>query len=122
MDERAAYATVTGKVIQRLRAGSMNQQQLAVVAGLSQSALSRFENGQSLPDTFEIRRLAVALGKRPSELIDLIEQAFACTEGHAKKISAGDPWSGIASVAVAGLALFGAASIIDELEKRKRRR
>ena len=86
MDDRLKYAAVTGKVIATLRAAKLlNQQALATLAGLSQSSLSRFENGQSLPDAYELRALARAFGQKPNQLVEKIEEAFERSHDAAKK-------------------------------------
>jgi transcriptional regulator with XRE-family HTH domain len=121
MEERLAYATVVGQVVQRLR-GRVSQETLAQKAGLSQSALSRFENGQSLPDAYELRRLASALGKTTSELSTLVEQAFTRTKDVAKKVSSDDTWSGIAAVAMVGFAMVGVVAVLEEQERKAKRR
>lgn len=118
MEERGAYAMVAGQVIQRLR-GNTSQAVLAVKAGLSQSALSRFENGQSTPDLYELRRLAHALGHKPGKFVELIDQAFIRTSDAARKVSGGTAWNGFAAAAIAGLAILGAAAMLEE-EKKKR--
>lgn len=122
MDERATYAAVVGQVIQHLRSGRMNQQQLAQKAELSQSSLSRFEKGQSLPDLFETRRLARALGKKPGEFVELIDQALARTADVARKVSTGDSLDGLAAVALGSLAFLGVVAILGEVEKKGRKR
>jgi len=120
MDERHAYATVTGKLILGLRVlRGLNQGVLASRAGLSQSALSRFENGQTLPDAYELRSLAIALGYKPEQLVDRIEGAFARTRDAARKVSPGTSWKDIAAAGVlAGLAIVGVAAILDEAGKK----
>lgn len=121
MEERLAYATVVGQVVQRLRA-RINQETLAQKAGLSQSTLSRFENGQSLPDAYELRRLASALGKTTSELSTLIEQAFTRTKDVARKVSSDDTWAGIAAVAMVGFAMVGVVAVLEEQERKSKRK
>jgi transcriptional regulator with XRE-family HTH domain len=118
MDERAAFAVVIGRLIQRLRSGGTSQQALAIKAGLSQSALSRFENGQSVPDLYETRRLAMALGYKPEAFMGLIEQSFARTAEVAQKVSKTEAWEGLAAVAVGGLALLGVMAILEESAKK----
>jgi transcriptional regulator with XRE-family HTH domain len=122
MDGRRAYAAVTGQVILRLRSGKFSQETLASRAGLSQSALSRFENGQSLPDAHELRALAIALGHKPGQLVEKIEDAFARTHAAAEKVSPGSPWESIAAGMVAGLAIFGVAAMLEEASKKNPRK
>jgi transcriptional regulator with XRE-family HTH domain len=119
MDERTAYAAVAGQLIQKLRTGRLSQEALATRAGLSQSALSRFENGQTMPDLYEVRSLARALGETPSELIAKIDEAFVRTTEAAKKVSPGVPWAGIAAGVFAGLAVVGVATMLDEAAKKR---
>jgi len=119
IDERTTYAAVVGQVIQRLRAGRMNQQQLALRAGLSQSALSRFEKGQSLPDLYETRRLARALDQKPGQFVDLIDQALVRTADVTKKVSTGDSVDGFAAIALGSLAFLGVVALLGEAEKKK---
>lgn len=119
MDDRLTYAAVVGQVVQQLRAGHMSQQMLATKAGLSQSSLSRFEKGQTLPDMFEMRRLAAALGKKPADFVALIEQALTRTTEVAKKVS---PLDDLAAIALAGLAVVAVATLLDELGKPQRKK
>ena len=122
MDERLAYAAVAGQLILRLRTGKFSQEALAARAKLSQSALSRFENGQSLPDVYELRALAGAFGHKPSELMEKFDEAFARTRDAAKKVSPGSPWEAIAAGMVAGLAIVGVAAMMDETKKNTRKK
>lgn len=121
MEDRLAYATVVGQVVQRLR-GRTSQEALALRAGLSQSALSRFENGQSMPDMYEVRRLSSALGMSPGDFMTLIDQAFARTRAVAKKVSSSDTWAGIATVAMVGFAMVGVVAVLEEQERKSKRR
>ena len=123
MDERNAYAAVIGKLLQQLRTmRGMHQGQLAAGARLSQSALSRFENGQTLPDAYELRALAVALNYKPADFIARIEEAFNRTRDAAKKVSSSSsdtPWANVAASMLAGLALVGVATMLNEANKKK---
>lgn len=96
----------------------MNQQQLAHKAGLSQSSLSRFEKGQSLPDMFQARRIARALDKTLHEFADRIEQAATATDEVAKKVKPGTTMDGLTAVALGGLALLGVAAMLDDAAKK----
>lgn len=118
MDERSVYAAVVGQLIQRLR-GAVSQATLAKRAGLSQSALSRFENGQSMPDIHETRRLAGALGRSPADFVSLVERSYERATTVAKKTTtkkaiSSDIWSDIAAVAIVGLAIIAVAAILEE--------
>lgn len=100
----------------------MSQAALATRAALSQSALSRFENGQSLPDMYETRRLARALGRTPAQLLDLVDQAFARAAQVAPKVATEDQWNSIAAAALAGLAIIAVVAILEEAERKNRKK
>jgi transcriptional regulator with XRE-family HTH domain len=120
MDERQAYAAVTGQLISQLRAQRrLSQGLLATRAALSQSALSRFEKGQTLPDLYEVRRLAQALALPPSQLMERIEDAFARTRDAAKKVSSSTAFEALAAGVLGGLAIAGVAAMLDEANKKK---
>jgi transcriptional regulator with XRE-family HTH domain len=122
VDERQAYAAVVGQLVARLRQGRMSQAALAAKAGLSQSALSRFEQGQTLPDAYELRRIAMALGQSPEKLVAQIELAFANSAEAARRVSKGSPWENLAAGMIAGLAIIGVAAILDEAANGDRRK
>lgn len=124
VDERPAYAAVIGKLVLRLRSmRGLSQGQLATAAGLSQSALSRFENGQTLPDAYELRALANALGDKPDHFMARIEEAFARTRDAARKVSPGTPWGDIAAAgALTALAIVGVAAMLDDANKKAGRK
>lgn len=69
VDERLVYAVALGATIAQRRQGRMTQRALALDAGLSQSALSRFETGQTMPDAYELHRLALALEVTVAQLV-----------------------------------------------------
>jgi len=85
-DERVTYARIAGAVIRRLREGTP-QAAVAASSGLSQSALSRFENGQSLPDMYETMRLARALGRTPSDLLRLVDHEVVMLVGRSREVA-----------------------------------
>lgn len=102
--DRELYAVVVGKLIQRARVAlKLNQAALAARAELSQSALSRFENGQSMPDFFETRRLAIALEVHAGNLFDAADRAYDRAVGIIEKLSptVRPPLSAVADLAVA---------------------
>jgi transcriptional regulator with XRE-family HTH domain len=84
--ERVIYARVAGEVIRKLRAGAA-QSAVASSSELSQSALSRFENGKSLPDMYETRRLAHALGRTPGSLLDMVDEELVILVGRSAPVS-----------------------------------
>jgi transcriptional regulator with XRE-family HTH domain len=100
----------------------MTQQALAALAELSQSSLSRFEKGQSLPDLYETRQLTRALEISPSQFVDLVDKAFARTIALQKKMPRNEAPDGLATVALAGLAILGVVAILGESAAKKGRR
>jgi transcriptional regulator with XRE-family HTH domain len=67
-----------GAVLRALRRQrAMSQDELSQLASVSQSSLSRWELGETGPDVRELWRLAGALGKRPFELVLLVEHRLA---------------------------------------------
>jgi transcriptional regulator with XRE-family HTH domain len=116
MDDRVAYAVVVGQLIQQLRQRT-SQVDLAKRAGLSQSSLSRFEKGQTMPDVFEMHRLAKALGRTSSEFMILVERSFQRTEDVAKKAVNADALSGVAAAVLGALSVVAVTAIIEELSK-----
>lgn len=120
--ERQVYAAVVGRLIQRSRAKlNERQEDLATRAGLSQSALSRFENGQSLPDLFELRALARALEEEPEEFVAKTERAFTLTREAADKVAPGAAWADVvASGVLSAVVVVGVAALFDRSSKRAR--
>lgn len=112
-DERALFVAVLGQVIRALRtsASRMSQETLAIRAGLSTSALSRFETGQTAPDLYELRRVSSALGTSPAAVCRIVEESFDRARVIAQKTSAGRSPSAIAGLAV--LAVSGLVGLAD---------
>ena len=85
--------------------------------------MSRFENGQTLPDAYELRALAAALGDKPDHFVARIEEAFTRTRDAAKKVSPGTPWGEIAAAgAPTALAIVGVAAMLDEANQKSGRK
>jgi len=123
MEERRAYAAVAGQMILQLRnARRLSQEGLAKKAQLSQSSLSRFENGQTLPDAYELRMLAAALDHPPHRFLEKIEQAFARTREAAMKVTTGTLWPEVAAGVITGLAMVGVATTLAESEGKGSRK
>lgn len=62
LSERQIFAITFGQMLRGLReTGKLTQADLAKRARLSQSALSRFEKGQSIPDVWQLGGLGAAL-------------------------------------------------------------
>jgi hypothetical protein len=75
-----------------------------------------------MPDMYEVRRLSSALGMSPGDFMTLIDQAFARTRAVAKKVSSSDTWAGIATVAMVGFAMVGVVAVLEEQERKSKRR
>jgi len=101
------YAHVLGAVVRRSR-GEAGQADLARASGVSVSALSRFELGQTQPDAYELRRIALALGSDVVALVAIAERAMAW----AVRASGLIP---VTAEAVAGLAQMAAASVQESI-------
>jgi transcriptional regulator with XRE-family HTH domain len=84
-DESEAYAVVLGRVIAALRERrSMTQAELAALAGIRQSTISRIENGQVVPDALVFRRIATAFGLTTDQLNAKVDAALERTEKAAR--------------------------------------
>lgn len=65
-----AYTTLVGKAVLAHREGrGLKQSDFAAQVGLSQSALSRVESGESVINVAQLHRFAQALHVSPAELI-----------------------------------------------------
>lgn len=125
-EEQDAYAVVLGKVVAYLRQrNDWTQGQLAKLIGAQQSAVSRIENGATLPDSFTFRRLAEAFSMTTNDLQNHVDAAYERTRttvNHTTPNAGDTPWwqvaLGIAGiVGLAGLAIFAVASIFAEEER-----
>ena len=84
MTEREIYMVVVGRVLWSIReADGMTQIQLAMLSGISTSAISRYEKGQTAPDLFELRALA---GAHHERLVRLVEHVFKETKQALKQV------------------------------------
>lgn len=76
-----AYTALVGKAVMTRRdAYGLKQSDFATQVGLSQSALSRAESGESVINVAQIHRFAQALGTTPAQLIheaDVLAQGLA---------------------------------------------
>jgi transcriptional regulator with XRE-family HTH domain len=76
--EIRAFTLVLGQVLAvlRKRAG-LGQGDVARAAGIGQSSMSRYENGDALPDAYVLRKVAEALGVTVSHLFEIVDRATA---------------------------------------------
>lgn len=68
------YNVLVGKILQRHRETSgISQSEVAAAAGLTQSAYSRIESGQTALTISHLHVIANALGKKPDEIMREVE-------------------------------------------------
>jgi transcriptional regulator with XRE-family HTH domain len=69
-----AYPALVGQVIAHVReTRGIKQGEFASAIGLSQSAYSRLEAGESVLNISQLRNVAVHLGMQPSELLMMVD-------------------------------------------------
>lgn len=69
------YPSLLGQVLKQVRqARNVQQTDLAAVLGLSQSAYSRLESGDSVLNAWQLRQCALELGTTPSALLAEVER------------------------------------------------
>ncbi len=69
------YAAVVGKVLSRSREErGLKQNEFAAALGLSQSAYSRLEAGESILNLSQLRNAAMNLGMAPFELLHMADE------------------------------------------------
>jgi len=75
---KIAYAALVGRVIEhyRLKAG-VNQGQIAHALGITQSAYSRLEQGQSAMNVVQLNAVATQLRMTPAQLLQDAERYVA---------------------------------------------
>lgn len=70
------YASLVGQVIKQARqVRGVQQADLAEALGLTQSAYSRLESGDSVMNIWQLRQCAIRLGTSPSGLLVEVERA-----------------------------------------------
>lgn len=69
------YPSLLGQVLKQVRqARNVQQTDLAAALGLSQSAYSRLESGDSILNAWQLRQCALELGTTPSVLLAEVER------------------------------------------------
>lgn len=70
-DQRSEYMNSFGVQLRarRLEAGFTDRGELAVKVGTSEATFGRWENGQLLPDLWQLREICRILGLEPGELL-----------------------------------------------------
>ena len=69
------YPSLLGQVLKQVRqARNVQQTDLAAALGLSQSAYSRLESGDSVLNAWQLRQCALELGTTPSVLLAEVER------------------------------------------------
>jgi transcriptional regulator with XRE-family HTH domain len=83
--DREIYMVVMGRVLWSVRKHArLSQVQQCTLASVTQSSLSRFELGITLPDLFELRGFATDL----TRLVRIVEEVFAETRESMKTMRA----------------------------------
>lgn len=107
------YGALVGQVLQQLRKGrGIDQGLMAQAVGLSQSAYSRIESGQTAISLVQLRKASEHLHCSPSEILvraDQFERQLAQQGVRVVAERDVDPGGALIGVAIL-LALFGAAS------------
>lgn len=118
VDEARLYALALGGVVGALRESrGLHQGELAKAAGLTQTTLSRLENGKHLPDAFRVQVIASALGLTADALNARVRQALEEAEKASRTFTgkrSGDRWwesicGSLGTSALEGLVTFGVA-------------
>lgn len=112
--EMLAHMAVAGQIFRRLRC-EMSQEAFADKALITQSTLSRFENGETSPDLYELHRIATATHRSATEVIAMIDKAFKLAAGIAHKLHRARAWDMVALNDVSSLAELG-VSALDQAE------
>jgi transcriptional regulator with XRE-family HTH domain len=108
-----SYATLVGRIVEHHRTHShIHQEAMAQVLGISQSAYSRLEQGQSAMSVTQLRMIAEKLGTTPDFLLQ--HTAQYANQLRAQKVAITDEKQGSAAGALIALgilaALFAAAN------------
>ena len=70
------YPAIIGSLIAQARTeAGLLQEELAKRVGVPQSTLSRIERGSAHLTVNQLRKIAPALGRQPSQIVELAEQA-----------------------------------------------
>lgn len=70
------YPSLVGQVIKQARqAGGVQQADLAAVLGMTQSAYSRIESGDTVMNIWQLRQCALRIGTTPADLLAEVERA-----------------------------------------------
>ena len=69
------YPALVGKILAQMReARAMKQGEMASALGMSQSAYSRLESGDSVINISQLRRICTQLNLKPSEVLSLADE------------------------------------------------
>lgn len=89
-----SYQALVGHVIERYRkAGNLGQEALAGALGISQSAYSRLEQGQSAMSVSQLRLIAANLGLTPGALLTEADVLVARLQAQGVEVSEEKPES-----------------------------
>ena len=74
--QMTTYPAIIGSLIAQARTeAGLLQEELAKRVGVPQSTLSRIERGSAHLTVNQLRKIAPALGRQPSQIVELAEQA-----------------------------------------------
>jgi transcriptional regulator with XRE-family HTH domain len=84
MTEHQVYAIILGHVLTAMR-GERSQVTVSKATAISQSSLSRFEQGQTVPDVYQLRQLALHYDIEVGHLVGLVDAAIRRVRSAAKR-------------------------------------
>lgn len=76
-DDHALAVTLGANIFDARHSAGVTQSDLATAAGISESMLSKMENGKAIPGVLVLASLARALGVQPGVLFETVEEQVA---------------------------------------------
>lgn len=113
--ENKIFTITIGHVIAWRRTRlSLSQRELACASGVPQSSISRFERGESSPDTLMLKRLAVGLGtdlQRLTSDVESVWQRLGVTVAATRGRDLGSWWEQVSGLPEAGAFVGGVVAL-----------
>ena len=110
------YPTIVGRVLANLRTqAGLEQNQLALKLGLSQSAWSRIERGGTALTIEQLASVAALLHKTPSEVLAIADRSVEMARAQGIKVMTNrqpDDTAGLAWIAAATLAIIVGTALL----------
>lgn len=104
------YSACVGQVLQQGRAQrGLNQEALAAALGISQSAYSRLESGDTLLSLFHLRIIARVLGTSGADILQAADNLAAYLQQHGVQVT--DDRKDNSAAVLIGLGLLAAAVV-----------